>query len=98
MGLDFFSNKDILSSYFPSKSNHVISNVFFSMDRIAKEKKKRLNECFINRSPEILKGISQNNCMLFFKLALMEQQTRKFFDYSIKNLYSKTIIIRSKQS
>ena len=40
MGLGFFSNKDILSSYFPSKSNHVIRNVFLSMDRIAKEKKK----------------------------------------------------------
>ena len=40
MGLGFFSNKDILSSPFPSKSKHVISNVFLSMDRIAKEKKK----------------------------------------------------------
>ena len=46
MGLDFFSNKDILSSYFPSKSNHVISNVFFSMDRIAKEKKKKVKWMF----------------------------------------------------
>ena len=39
-GFGFFSNKDILSSPFPSKSKHVISNVFLSMDRIAKEKKK----------------------------------------------------------